>query len=116
MSVVRIDAVLLDSSRPEELVRFYRDRLGIPVEKEGHGSERHWGCMLSGLHFAIHSRDGLADQPRNAAVSFEVDDVDGTIERLRKSGVTVHLEPHDRPYGRLAAVQDPDGNLVYLHR
>lgn len=116
MTVTRIDAVLLDSSRAEDLVRFYRDRLGIPLEEERHGGEPHWGCMLAGVHFAIHPKDGLAGAPRNAALSFEVDDVDAAIEQFRKAGVTIDLEPHDRPYGRLAAVRDPDGNVVYVHR
>ncbi len=102
MNATRIDAVLLDSSRAEELVGFYRDRLGIPLEEEHHGAERHWGCFLSGIHFAIHQRDGLAGTPRNAGLSFEVDDVDAAVQQLRKAGVTVDLEPHERPYGRLA--------------
>jgi len=116
MTVNKIDAVLLDSSRAEELVAFYRDRLGVPLEEERHGSERHWGCMLAGVHFAVHQKDGLSGAPRNAALSFEVNDVDATVDRLRKGGVAIDLEPHDRPYGRLAAVKDPDGNVVYLHR
>lgn len=116
MSIIRIDAVLLDSSQAEELAQFYRDQLCIPLEEERHGSERHWGCMLSGVHFAIHQREGLTGTPRNTSMSFEVADVDTTIDRLRKAGVTIDLEPHDRPYGRLAAVKDPDGNLIYFHR
>jgi catechol 2,3-dioxygenase-like lactoylglutathione lyase family enzyme len=116
MNATRIDAVLLESSNAEELVRFYREQLGIPMEEERHGPERHWGCILAGVHFAVHLREGLAGQPRNMAVSFEVADVDGAIEQLRKAGIPINLEPHDRPYGRLAAVRDPDGNLVYLHR
>lgn len=116
MNATRIDAVLLDSSQAEELVGFYRDKLGIPLEEERHGSERHWGCFLSGVHFAIHQRDGLSAAPRHASLSFEVGDVDVAVRRLRKAGVAIDLEPHDRPYGRLAAVKDPDGNVVYLHR
>lgn len=116
MNAIRIDAVLLDSSRAKELVGFYRDQLGIPLEEERHGSEPHWGCFLSGIHFAIHQKEGLSGAPRNAGLSFEVDDVDRAVERLRGAGLTIDLEPHDRPYGRLAAVKDPDGNVVYLHR
>ena len=116
MTVKKIDAVLLDSSRAEDLVKFYRDRLGVPLEEEQHDSERHWGCMVAGVHFAVHQKDGLTGAPRNMALSFEVDDVDAAVGRLRKAGVAIDLEPHDRPYGRLAAVKDPDGNVVYLHR
>ena len=116
MKVKRLNAVLLDSSNPAELVRFYRDRLGIPLEDERHGSELHWACFLDGVHFAIHQKQGLGGLPRNVAVSFEVDDVDGIFSKLRQEGVPVELEPCTRPFGRLAAVRDPDGNVVHLHR
>ena len=77
MKVKRLNAVLLDSSNPAELVPFYRDRLGIPLEDERHGSELHWACFLDGVHLAIHQKQGLGGLPRNVAVSFEVEDVDG---------------------------------------
>jgi predicted enzyme related to lactoylglutathione lyase len=44
-----------------------------------------------------------------------VEDVDGTLERLRTSGVEVVAEPEDQPWGeRVARVRDPEGNLIYL--
>ena len=44
-----------------------------------------------------------------------VKDVDGTLERLRASGIEVIAEPEDQPWGeRVARVRDPGGNLVYL--
>jgi lactoylglutathione lyase len=44
-----------------------------------------------------------------------VEDVDGTLERLRASGVEVVAEPEDQPWGeRVARVRDPGGNLIYL--
>lgn len=111
----RVDALLLDSSNAAELVRFYRDRLGIPLVEERHGSDPHWACFLEGVHFAIHAKAGLAGAPRAVQISFEVEDVDAAVAELRAAGVTIEQEPVTRPYGRLAAVRDPDGNLVYLH-
>jgi len=116
MNAKRIDAVLLDSSNAEALARFYRERLGVPLEEERHGSEPHWACFLEGIHFAIHQRQGLAGVPRNAALSFEVKDVDAAVTELRRAGVPIHQEPQDRPYGRLGAIKDLDGNVVFLHR
>jgi lactoylglutathione lyase len=44
-----------------------------------------------------------------------VEDVDGTLERLRASGVEVVAEPEDQPWGeRVARVRDPGGDLIYL--
>jgi len=115
MNAKRIDAVLLDSPKAEALAAFYRDRLGIPFEEERHGSAPHWACFLGGVHFAIHQKDGAAGAVRNVSLSFEVADVDSAVERLQKQGVLIHLQPANRPYGRLAAIKDPNGNLVYLH-
>lgn len=115
MKAKRIDAILLDSANAVELVKFYRDLLGIPIEEEHHGPALHWGCDLDGIHFAIHSRKERSIAPC-VAISFEVDDVDKAISELREKSVAIEMEPQSLPFGRLASVRDPDGNLVYLHR
>ncbi|RMG10271.1 MAG: hypothetical protein D6731_17775 [Planctomycetota bacterium] len=116
MHVERLDAVLIRSPRAEAMVRFYRDLLGLPLEKEEHGSDPpHWGCFLAGLHFAIHAAPDRVPGP-TIELSFSTPDVDGDLASLKEAGVPVLQEAHDRPFGRLAAVRDPDGNVVYLHR
>lgn len=111
-----INAVLIDSPDAARLAAFYRDRLGIPLEEERHGSEPHWACFLGNLHFAIHQANGTSTGSRSVAISFEAADVDGLVASLRSDGIPIEQEPQDRPFGRLAGVRDPDGNLVYLHR
>lgn len=57
---------------------------------------------------------GLGDGPRFELFVY-VDDVDGTVARLRDAGVPVLREPEDMPWGeRLAFVADPEGNPVTL--
>jgi predicted enzyme related to lactoylglutathione lyase len=46
----------------------------------------------------------------------EVDDVDGTTERARRSGASVEREPTDQPYGRGAVIVDPFGHRWTLIR
>jgi predicted enzyme related to lactoylglutathione lyase len=115
MPISALNAVLIDTRDVKRLVAFYRDRLGLPLREESHGSAPHWGCFLAGLHFAVHEERDAAQSSR-VAISFAVDDVDQAIAELRQGGVTIVEEPVDRPYGRLASVRDPDGNLVYLHK
>jgi hypothetical protein len=79
MNPKRIDALLLESSDPEALTRFYRERLRAPFEDERHGSKLHWTCFLGGIDFAIHQREGLARAPRNGSLSFDVTDIDFAI-------------------------------------
>ena len=46
----------------------------------------------------------------------EVDDVDGTTERARRSGASVEREPADQPYGRSSVIVDPFGHRWILLR
>ena len=47
--------------------------------------------------------------------TFQVDDVDAVVGRLRSAGVPVRTEPVDEPWGvRHATVLDPDGHGVDL--
>ena len=46
----------------------------------------------------------------------EVDDVDASTERARRSGASVEREPNDQPYGRGAVIVDPFGHRWMLLR
>jgi uncharacterized glyoxalase superfamily protein PhnB len=46
----------------------------------------------------------------------EVDDVDGSAERARRSGASVEREPADQPYGRSSVIVDPFGHRWVLLR
>ena len=46
----------------------------------------------------------------------EVDDVDASTERARRSGASVEREPADQPYGRAAVIVDPFGHRWTLLR
>jgi uncharacterized glyoxalase superfamily protein PhnB len=46
----------------------------------------------------------------------EVDDVDASTERARRSGASVEREPTDQPYGRGAVIIDPFGHRWMLLR
>jgi uncharacterized glyoxalase superfamily protein PhnB len=46
----------------------------------------------------------------------EVDDVDASTERARRSGASVERQPTDQPYGRAAVIVDPFGHRWILLR
>ena len=50
------------------------------------------------------------------SLHLDVDDVDGTTERARRSGASVEREPADQPYGRVAVIVDPFGHRWILLR
>jgi len=90
--------------------KFYEGALGL---KEGGNFEGQWieyyldnGCFAITTMFA-----GLG-----SGIAFEVDDVDATYKALVAAGGEPHREPFSTPACRIALVNDPDGNIVTLHK
>jgi uncharacterized glyoxalase superfamily protein PhnB len=51
----------------------------------------------------------------NITLEFEVNDVDGIYEKLKKDGVEIVKKPTTQSWGnRSAWIRDPDGNLINL--
>jgi uncharacterized glyoxalase superfamily protein PhnB len=50
------------------------------------------------------------------SLHLDVEDVDGTTERARRSGAAVERPPADQPYGRAAVIVDPFGHRWILLR
>jgi uncharacterized glyoxalase superfamily protein PhnB len=50
------------------------------------------------------------------SLHLQVDDVDASTERARRSGASVEREPADQPYGRAAVIVDPFGHRWILLR
>ena len=67
--------------------------------------------------FCPHHDDGGVTPSASAGgqIAFEVDNVGRMIEKLRKKGVQVIIEPMSSPVCRLAVDSDPEGNGVILH-
>jgi uncharacterized glyoxalase superfamily protein PhnB len=50
------------------------------------------------------------------SLHLEVDDVDATTERARRTGAAVERQPADQPYGRASVIVDPFGHRWILLR
>lgn len=51
-----------------------------------------------------------------ASIHFEVEDVDGTVQRLKQAGIVFACDPVDQPYlWREAILLDPDGHRVFIY-
>ena len=85
--------------------------------------------LADGGALAVYQRDGFSKNtgriPTQAAAHstsatelyFHVEDLDQSIERLRKAGARVLVEKCPRPWGDEAAYfADPDGNVVVVAR
>ena len=101
---------------------FYRDVMGFEVRVDaGVYVELDAGAAFLGLYdrSLMAERLQLRGEPRSdiALLTFEVDDVDATIARLRDAGAEVVTEPHDEEAWvlRVGHVRDPEGNLLEIN-
>jgi predicted enzyme related to lactoylglutathione lyase len=111
-----LSAIILVSKEPARLANFYRDVIGIPLEDEEHGeTEKHYGCELGDLHFAIHplsNFEGTGHSTGSVKLAFTVFDMDGFVQKLKSKGQPLAYEPKDTGFAKMTALTDPDGNYV----
>ena len=102
------------SEQPEELVRFYRDVVGLPVNAEmGEGA-----FDVAGAHFLIDGHSdtkGQAQEPHRVLINFFVDDLADEQARLEAGGVEFIRTAGQEPWGGvISTFRDPDGNYCQL--
>jgi predicted enzyme related to lactoylglutathione lyase len=96
--------------------RFYRDSLGLPVERAGGGrlEERHAACSWpDGLRLLLFEAPP-GEHSERLQLGFAVDDLTDAHTRAVASGAAVLHPPRDEPQGATARYADPDGNIVSL--
>jgi uncharacterized glyoxalase superfamily protein PhnB len=107
-----IGTVIVATGRPRELADFYAAGLG--TEPFAACGPDHLGLRIGHVYFGV---DAVDDGPPPGPVSvwFRVDDLEDTFSRFVELGAEVRQGPNEKPWGdRIAAVTDPDGNLVGL--
>ncbi|MGZ3726709.1 MAG: VOC family protein [Pseudobdellovibrio sp.] len=111
-----LSAVLLVSKDPERLANFYKNIVGLPLEDEQHGNtEKHYGCELGDLHFAIHpvkNFEGTSHGTGSVKLAFTVFDMKAFVEKVKSHGLQLAYEPTDRGFAKMTALTDPDGNYI----
>jgi catechol 2,3-dioxygenase-like lactoylglutathione lyase family enzyme len=106
----RLTHVIVFTPDVEGLRRFYQDRLGLGLAREGHG----WVALRpAGAALWLHAL-GSRHKPE-VAIALHVGDLDAAITALRAHGADVTERENDAIFGRAAYVRDPEGNLVDLH-
>lgn len=114
MPVKSICGVILVTERVEALASFYRDGLGLPLEREDHGGlDVHYGCDIGTVHFGIHPPSNFRQgaQRRGGPLAFEVTSIAEHAEKLTGLGAVQVVQPHDEGFGMVATWEDPEGNL-----
>lgn len=112
--MTRIGNVLYGADDVATAVAFYRDGLGLAVKFQD--GERFAALDGGGTTFAIAApEEQIVPGP---AVSFKVDDVTATTERLIAAGAELVRGPEEGPHETRAVLRDPAGNsfVIYASR
>lgn len=101
----------------DRALRFYRDVLGLPLEQVV--PEVGWADfkLANGATIGIHSdpnEEGARAPGGSTGLYLGMADVDAAVDDIARRGGDVVAKPVDYPYGRVAEVADPDGNLLML--
>jgi predicted enzyme related to lactoylglutathione lyase len=132
---ITIHASFLPHDDPDASLAFYRDTLGFEVRNDVGRGRMRWitvgpaGQPTTSLLLAPPATDpGITDDERRTIaemmakgtygwILLATTDLDGTFERVERSGAEVVQEPTEQPYGiRDCAVRDPAGNLVRIQQ
>ncbi len=104
----------LGSERPERLIAFYRDVVGLmPAPEMAPGA-----FVLGQSYLIVSGHDevrGPATDARRCLINFVVDDLDAEQARLEAGGAAFIRSKGAEPWGgRISTFADPDGNYCQL--
>jgi predicted enzyme related to lactoylglutathione lyase len=111
---VSLYGVAIFVSNIEQAVEFYRDRLALPLTKQGSfGAEFLDGPTHIGVHPAVHP-DSKKLVGRHTGITLHIPDLLHYCGELHERGVRFIAEPTQQAWGIMALVADPDGNVIAL--
>src|SRR5690606_16175752 len=104
-------AVLFNVSDINRTERFYRDTLGIEIERQPGGDEGDWLLGKVGDGIELLFFEGTVEIGRSPIVVFELEEgyMESVLERLAKEGVEIVTPVSEAPGGWSADIADPDG-------
>ena len=108
--------VFVYASDLERSVAFYRDVLGIPLERDAHDGDWYEWRFTSGVRFGLHAaHEGAMPQPPGSViVDFAIDDLEAALGRLKAAGARVTSVMRES-WGSTIEVPDPDGHRIQLY-
>ena len=118
--VTGIGGVFFKAKDPTKLGEWYAKHLDIELEPYGPMTTFRWkrpddpsqnGSTVWSL-FPQDSDYFGSNAP--FMINYRVEDLDAVIAALKQEGVEIVREAEDTPYGRFAAIRDPEGNGIEL--
>ncbi|MDM8173749.1 MULTISPECIES: VOC family protein [Olivibacter] len=111
-------AVLFNVSDISRTERFYREILGIEVERQPGGDEPDWLLATIGNGVELLFFEGKEEIGRSPIVVFELEEgyIETVVENLAKEGVEVVTPVTEAPGGWSADFSDPDGHPLAFYQ
>lgn len=118
--VTGIGGVFFRAKDPTKLGEWYAKNLDFELEEYGPMTNFHWrraedpsqqGMTVWSLF--PHDTDYFGSDAQ-FMINYRVADLDALMVALKEAGVEVIREAEDTPYGRFAAIRDPEGNGIEL--
>jgi predicted enzyme related to lactoylglutathione lyase len=106
-----LETVIIFTTRMEKLARFYQEAFELG---EFNLSPRHMGLQIGPVYLGFDQVE-QRESGGGTTLWFTVDDIEATFNHLVSMQAQVRYPPTRKPWGGyLAALYDPDGNLIGL--
>ena len=108
----QLETVIIFTPQMEELAQFYQKAFDLD---EYNTSPGHLGQQIGPIYLGFDQDDEAKTDNPSVTLWFTVDDIQASYERLLALGARDRYPPTRKPWGALlAAVYDPEGNMVGL--
>jgi catechol 2,3-dioxygenase-like lactoylglutathione lyase family enzyme len=112
---VRLNHVTLAVADVESSARFYA-RLGLAQIVADYPDYARFVAPQGDTTLSLRRADDRPSPELGASIHFEVDDVDHSVEQLKRAGFDFACDPVDQPYlWREAILLDPDGHRIFIY-
>ncbi len=117
--VTGIGGIFFFSDNPEKTKEWYSQQLGLEVNEWGSSFEcrnanrpdeinyLQWSPFENGSEYFSPSK-------KEFMINYRVQNIEGLVEKLKASGVTIVDEIEAFEYGKFVHIMDPEGNKIEL--
>jgi catechol 2,3-dioxygenase-like lactoylglutathione lyase family enzyme len=116
LGVERTDFVALYSQDLQRSIEFYGGTLGLRRNERAHEDWPEFETGNVTILLIDPKNTGGEFSPHKASIALRVADVDEAKRKLEEAGVPFHGDTFDSGVCHMAFLEDPDGNVITLHR
>lgn len=117
--VTGVGGIFFFSENPEETKKWYSKHLGLEVNEWGSSFEFRNANRPDEINYLQWSpfkqgSDYFAPSKKEFMVNYRVQNIEGLVEKLKESGVTILDSIETFDYGKFVHIMDGEGNKIEL--